>query len=395
VVTYPLANITDAMQWPAGAQPGRIAELHVAGRVVAQVGEGAETRLLFAPSDDPDQLFVVDLDLVVADAIDGRVEARLLQPSPFVPHVGPWPGIGAHVFLGKRIGSDGAAEPMASLFGSRPIGPFGPGDATTVLLSGSPAAAPPDPRLAPGSAVGRLDLVATEAVLRPEVSAGRLEIGLRGAILDNGRDTLVTPGPQFDVLVDAPTGSRVMTIASPGEDLDPSNGVTTAAGTTAIPVHLPSGAATLTVLVLTPAGAAYHGTWQVEQRTGPPPLTLEAPLLPLSGSVRVTGITEPGSTATVNGAAVTVDAEGRFESVVSATLTPTSYLVEVVDRVGNAATERLSVVGWVDYRRLPWIPIISVLTLAAGIVLWLRVPRPRAWSRKGTEDDAVLEEIDS
>ena len=42
----------------------------------------------------------------------------------------------------------------------------------------------------------------------------------------------------------------------------------------------------------------------------------------------------------------------------------------------------------------PWIPIFAVMTLVAGAVLWIRKPRPQRWSRRGPEDDAVLEEIE-
>jgi hypothetical protein len=45
-----------------------------------------------------------------------------------------------------------------------------------------------------------------------------------------------------------------------------------------------------------------------------------------------------------------------------------------------------------DYRRLPWVPIIVGLTVVIGAVLYLRSPRPTS---VGTQhpDEGVLEEI--
>jgi hypothetical protein len=53
------------------------------------------------------------------------------------------------------------------------------------------------------------------------------------------------------------------------------------------------------------------------------------------------------------------------------------------------------VVGWVDYRRLPWLGIVVLLTVAAGAALWQMAPGPRRWARRGPDDDAGLEELDA
>jgi hypothetical protein len=52
------------------------------------------------------------------------------------------------------------------------------------------------------------------------------------------------------------------------------------------------------------------------------------------------------------------------------------------------------VVGFVDFRRLPWIPLVAVLTVLAGGVLYLRAPRARRPAARGAGDDATFEEID-
>ena len=63
---------------------------------------------------------------------------------------------------------------------------------------------------------------------------------------------------------------------------------------------------------------------------------------------------------------------------------------------GEAATS-VQVIGLVDYRGLPWPPILGVLTVAAGIALFVRTPRARQPSRGArptTEGDGVVEELD-
>jgi hypothetical protein len=47
-----------------------------------------------------------------------------------------------------------------------------------------------------------------------------------------------------------------------------------------------------------------------------------------------------------------------------------------------------------DYRQLPWIPIVAVLTLAAGLVFVLRTPRLEPAALPAL-DDATFEEIDA
>jgi hypothetical protein len=68
-------------------------------------------------------------------------------------------------------------------------------------------------------------------------------------------------------------------------------------------------------------------------------------------------------------------------------------VVAARDPVGNVASESLMVVGWFDYRALPWIPIGALVVGASAVVLFLRVPRTATAPRR-SEDDGVLEELD-
>jgi hypothetical protein len=89
---------------------------------------------------------------------------------------------------------------------------------------------------------------------------------------------------------------------------------------------------------------------------------------------------------------VLVGSDGRFSTSVRAPPWPTDIEVVATDPFGQAARTSVSGVGFFDYRALPWVPIAVVLVAFAGIVLFLRVPRPTALPRRA--DGAVVEAID-
>ena len=116
-------------------------------------------------------------------------------------------------------------------------------------------------------------------------------------------------------------------------------------------------------------------------------------MAPLSFDVPVSGRSDSGASVLVDGQPVPVAADGSFSAEVPAGLLPRDVRVEATDRVGNRRQLTISVVGAIDYRRLPWVPIVAGLTLVAGAALYLRTPRPGAASAAGHPDDGVLEEI--
>ena len=89
-----------------------------------------------------------------------------------------------------------------------------------------------------------------------------------------------------------------------------------------------------------------------------------------------------------------VTADGRFDKAVSAGLWPSDVRVEATDPLGNRKATTVSVVALVDYRQLPWIPIVALLTILAGMVLYLRVPHARPVTASGPMTDATLEDLD-
>jgi hypothetical protein len=73
---------------------------------------------------------------------------------------------------------------------------------------------------------------------------------------------------------------------------------------------------------------------------------------------------------------------------------PRDVRIEAADPLGNRNSTTVSVVAPVDYRQLPWIPIVALLTILAGIVLYLRVPHARPAAASGQITDATLEDLD-
>jgi hypothetical protein len=68
-------------------------------------------------------------------------------------------------------------------------------------------------------------------------------------------------------------------------------------------------------------------------------------------------------------------------------------VIEVDDSFGNVARATVTGIGWLDYRTLPWVPIVAAIVGMAALVLVLRVPRTSPLPRRA-DDDAAFEEIE-
>ena len=93
----------------------------------------------------------------------------------------------------------------------------------------------------------------------------------------------------------------------------------------------------------------------------------------------------------MNGSSLVADTTGRFAGEISAPPWPSDVRIEATDAVGNRSTRVISVVGLVDYRQLPWIPIAVLVTVLAALALFLRGPGARELAADG---DSRLEEIE-
>ena len=93
----------------------------------------------------------------------------------------------------------------------------------------------------------------------------------------------------------------------------------------------------------------------------------------------------------MNGVPATVAADGSFAVPVEVGILPTELRIVVEDPVGNR-TERVVSSLPLDYRQPPFVPIVVLVTVAAGVVLFLR--RPDAGPNRRTPDDgSTFEEI--
>lgn len=243
-------------------------------------------------------------------------------------------------------------------------------------------------------------VVATDDVLRPEVDGGALEPAVSGAITEQraGNRPVLLTTESFALEFDGPPGSSVALENGNPDDLTQVE--IDAGGFVRATVQPPSSAGvddevfSARLQVVTPAGHGYVMRWEVQVLREPPAVAANTPVAPLSFSVPVRGQTDPGATVLVDGIPVAVRADGSFDAEVQAGPIPRDVSIQVTDPVGNSAERTLSVVGFVDFRRLPWIPVVATLTVLAAAVLYLRVPRPGRPTVRGAGDDATFEEID-
>lgn len=245
----------------------------------------------------------------------------------------------------------------------------------------------------------RISVAPLEQVLNQEAGDGTFHPRLIGAVSAPGRapGDLLTSSAGFRAEVEVPPGSRLfVTPLAEGLPIDPSWDGRADDGHAVLQVAVPAGSDTFRVraVVVTPAGHGYIVAWRVRVLREPPPMQVEAEWAALAFDVPVRGSTDPTATVLVDGAPVPVAADGTFAARAAAPPWPTRVVVEAVDLVGNRTTTTLTVVGLLDYRQLPWVPIIVVLTVVAAAGLFLLAPRLKPPSVTPHPDDGTLEDLD-
>jgi hypothetical protein len=247
-----------------------------------------------------------------------------------------------------------------------------------------------------GSAV---HIVPTETLFAAEPDGGLLNPLVAGAAElprgEDGRARLATTAEGFTASIDGPTGSRVLVVRD--------HSVVRQGVLDDGPLHvniLPrerdrDGHMEAAVLLLTPTGQALGVDWSID-------VLREEPVIQAAGRTRdgewsavVSGDATPGSTVTVDGAPVAVAADGAFSATVDAGLWPRPVSVVARDVLGREAIGRVDVIGMIDYRSWPWVPILAALTIAIGAVLFVRTPGRRRSPAAALADEGILEEIDA
>jgi hypothetical protein len=404
--------------WPPGADAELIGRVRVGGDLLPVLGDGAEM-LIPVVHRPPYVLHLLASDLRAHASVTQTEPVARLLGTPVAPYVGPLPGEDlaggqAIVFRGRLLhgeaSSDGAApngiavDAVGSFAAAQPVGYLGDGDWMAILHTLGPwfdlrpeggelavTRTFQDARLAIVPAAAALSAEASGGRLRPPISEG-VPLAERG-----GRHQVLTRRDGFVITLGAPPGSRVLpVVGDPPLPADARLILVPPSGEMTLRIQPPAATPARSryvarLVVVTPAGRAYTAAWQVEIRDGPPDLEAQAAGAPLSFRVPVSGQTEPGVAVWIDGEPVAVADDGSFSGRVRAGPWPRTVRLEAVDPLGNRAVETLSVVGPVDYRRLPWVPIVAGLTLAAAVVIYLRAPRPRV-SRAA--DGGSLEELD-
>ena len=405
--------------WPAGEPLGAASgEVPMgAAELLGVVEVAGVPSLLVRQRVDGDRLHAFGLPGLAPPrfgAVTRSPAAAAFASGPVAPYVGALPGGGPDgrpvvLYGGRLLGPGEGGEPMpfsglpfATLAGAQPIGLVGRGAPALALLHGAEPLPPIDP------AGGRLDAPSLQAsaavsvapyelVREPELDGAALHPPPAGAALVGTRRSIVVGSDGFTARIDAPAGARVFVAAS-----DPS----TVAAVLAVPVTgslevamrppptVQGGGRYRALLgVTTPAGHSYLATWEVRVLDAAPAVTATVTTVPGSAEVEVAGGTAPYVTITVDGQPVTIDQAGRFRARVALPPWPTEITLVATDPIGNVASRTLTGVGWFDYRLLPWIPIVAAGVAAAGVALYLRVPRAVATPRR-PDDDGVLEELE-
>jgi len=407
----------DLISWPAGGTPTRVSESPRRGLPLGSLGSGDGARLYFVSGAGLSTLSTLDAGLVPGPRVAASAAAaHFVRDGQEAPYVGPLPGglpdgRAAIIFHGQLVADPGRdpgspftadALTIASLPGRTPIGVLGPdrgwiGLAHSDRFDAAGHGGPLLPLREPGVAIR---LAPATDVLAPEIDGGSISPELQGAVpdaRDPGRSVLVAAG-RFELRVHAPPGSiaRVWSDTAAVEqaaiEVGASGSVVLPIGPAPASFNLPARFG-LRLEVITADGHGYVASYQVGIEMEPPEIQVDTPFAPLGPDVTISGGTEPGATVSIDGRSVPVAADGTFAATVPAGLVPRDVRVDVTDQVGNAASTSVSVVTPVDYRRLPWIPIVGILTLLLTGILYLRAPRPvRAPARAAGE--GTFEEID-
>jgi hypothetical protein len=401
------------LRWPAGGGIEVEASSSQRGVPMAVIGTGSRARLLLR---DGGIVRVVNERLQLERSISRTPAAARFRNSRVAPYTGTFPGglpdVGAAlVFRGRLMtlaaAGDGLASPiadrpMAAMPGLSPIGALGPGQAWTALAASIVGGFVRDGGQLSADAsldVAAVRVVRTEDLLSPEEDDGILDPVVVGVIRDDrssARPVLLASGP-FEVEVAGPPGTLLF--LEGGSFVDAQRDISRS-GAVRLDVSGPDPLAegderfALRLQAVTPAGHGYVASWGVQILREPPRVAASTPVAPLSFNVQLTGRTEPGATVLLDGAPVAVQADGSFSAEVFAGPIPRDVRIEASDVVGNTTRHTVSVVGFIDFRRLPWIPIVLGLTVLIGILLYLRVPRPARPAARPAGDDASLEEIE-
>lgn len=299
------------------------------------------------------------------------------------------------------VDADGRLEvqPARPTLGMNIVGSVGPGDTWLALAEGWPSAGDAFLRPIGPSGEAPLAVIPREAVIGEAARAEDAGITFerldgREIVDDEGTARIATGDEGFHVRVAGPEGSlifvhvgrQVQKLLLTDEPRDVTVRRASSAGNREYRA---------TLIVVTPVGLARHEAWDALTVSEPPELSVEAATVEgeLAATVRGT-VEQTGGEVLVDGRPVPVAADGSFETTVDAPIWPRGVEVVARDILGAEARTRVEVLGLVDYRGWPWAAVVAALTISAGAILFLRIPRADRHPPQAVDDgDGVLEDI--
>ncbi len=416
------------IHWPAGGTPA------VAGHVptssypsVAMTGDGPETLVLTMDgaqpaSDGPPTVSVRDASLRLLGTVEPG-EATIgvwavLRPDlnygafsrNIFPYFGPLPGAiegrPASVASGMLIQPDGLGGfdhvEIASFVGMQPVGRAGPDDGWLALGDGYFGGGRYAYLFPIGSSfpldAGRFVIATIDRMLAPGPGqpAARLVDAVELPTI-GGETNVLAPADGFEIEISAEPGSLVITTMD--------NRLETrdvGSAPVSLEVRPPRRAPDdedvpfeRWIAVIAPDGRSstlhLRGTFV---RTDPS-VSARATTPMFGTRATIEGRASPMASVAVNGETVAVNADGRFSAEVDAPFWPTDVIVVARDPFGRETASRLQVVGFLDYRGLPWVAIVGAGILGAGAWLFLRTPGRRNPVPVAFGGDGTLEELDA
>jgi hypothetical protein len=326
---------------------------------------------------------------------------------PIWPIIGPLPGgwvdgDAAYMANGALIRIGGAdrytVSPMATLVGASILGLAGPDRAWALVGTSMVAQAGDVAHLFSGVPSDQSTVVLTpvDELLRPDGEVKVASLELRNAVevaAGDGETSLMAGAEGFEIVVTAAAGSVVVT--TDGRTWDSYDVQTDPVVVAATPHR---GASDENqdferwVLVIRPDGIGSVHRWQGTFLREPPDVTAQAATAAFSLRSTISGRVSDFTTVTVDGAPAPLNEGGAFNVEVDAPIWPRSVEVVASDPFGTERVARVEIVGFLDYRGLPWVPIVGILTVVVGAVLFVRTPRGRPLI-VAVDGDGQLEEI--
>lgn len=416
------------IRWPRGDAPTTVATYETRGYpLLGLVGQGADALVLIQEHLDGGATVpgtrILDMRLEVAGEVPSTPEAlalwdltdRMVRSGGwgtsrniwpyFGPTDGDWREVATTFSSGGMLitaGRGGSFDfaPGASLVG-QPVGPAGP-DGAWVAVTDSYLQSARVAYLQGGfaSSDARLVLVAREALLEPGERRLVREVTIADGIETGREDGAVT-------FVAAPTGAEIVLDVAPGTTAVSWDGSRVADhregndGIVRLEVEPPSRPRPgreysfehVLILVGTDGGVEVH-RWEGTFAPEAPELTAWSDAEPFSLEAMVAGRASAGSTVSVDGREVPLNRFGAYRASVGAPPWPRTVVVVARDPFGGEQRATVEIIGLVDYRGLPWVPIAGIATVLGGAALFLRTPRHRPLAERPVLDDGRLEDLD-